>query len=117
MSNCKHSDTVNKVKVMKKVFDALAHPDRRAILEMLKAQGELNAGEIAEAFTFSKPTLSHHLKALCDAELLVRDRRGQFVYFQINQSIFEEVLGLMVDLFSVGSKKKTAATAATIEEV
>ncbi len=85
---------------MKKVFDALSHPDRRAILELVKQSGELNASEIVEQFDFSKPTLSHHLKVLTDSELLVRERRGQFVYFQINQSIFEEVLGLMVDLFS-----------------
>ena len=85
-----------------RVFHAIAHPERRAILKLIKAAGELHASQIAESFHFTKPTLSHHLKALTDAELLVRERRGQFIYFQINQSVFEEVLGAMCELFGVG---------------
>lgn len=91
-----------------KVFQAIAHPDRRAILGLIKRAGELHASEVAEHFEFSKPTLSHHLKALTDAELLVRERRGQFIYFQINQSVFEEVLGVMFDLFEVGQEEVRA---------
>lgn len=94
-----------------KVFQAIAHPDRRAILGLIKRAGELHASEVAEHFDFSKPTLSHHLKALTDAELLVRERRGQFIYFQINQSVFEEVLSVMFDLFEVGQEEAKAPAA------
>lgn len=90
---------------MNKVFQALAHTDRREILRLLKKHGELNAGELSEHFDFSKPTLSHHLKALSDAQLIVRERRGQYLYYQINQSVFEEVLAVMFDLFEVGEEQ------------
>lgn len=84
------------------VFEALAHPDRRRILRLLKAEGELPAGEIAARFEFTKPTLSHHLKQLTGAGLLDRERRGQFVFYRINQSVFEEILQVMFDLFWIG---------------
>lgn len=97
--------------MINKVFQAISHPERREILERVKQDGELNAGELAEFFTFSKPTLSHHLKALTDAELLTRERRGQYIYFQINQSVFEEVLSAMCSLFAVGSSGTQARLA------
>lgn len=99
-----------------RVFQAIAHPERRAILKLIKRAGELHASQIAEHFDFTKPTLSHHLKALTDAELLIRERRGQFIYFQINQSVFEEVLGVMFDLFDVGAGQAEAAASAPKKE-
>ncbi len=104
--------------MINKVFQAIAHPERREILERVKQEGELNAGELAAFFSFSKPTLSHHLKALTDAELLTRERRGQFIYFQINQSVFEEVLSTMFSLFAVGEdRKEIDATSPQTKEV
>jgi len=84
------------------VFAALGHPDRRRVLVLLKRQGEMAAGELAAHFEFSKPTLSHHLNLLVSAGLLDRERRGQFVYYRINQTVFEEVLQVMFALFEVG---------------
>lgn len=84
-----------------RVFEALAHPDRRRILALLKRRGEMFAGELAERFEFSKPTLSHHLGLLTDAGLVDREKRGQFVYYRINASVFEELVQVFCDLFDV----------------
>jgi ArsR family transcriptional regulator len=67
---------------MDRVFEALASPARRQILAYLHA-GELTAGEIAERFEFSKPALSGHLRILEDAELIEREKRGQFMHFRL----------------------------------
>jgi DNA-binding transcriptional ArsR family regulator len=66
---------------MDRIFEALASTARRKILAFLQA-GELTAGEISERFDFSKPALSNHLRILEDAGLIVRAKRGQFVYFR-----------------------------------
>ena len=83
------------------VFEALSHPDRRRILQMLKAKGELAAGDIADAFEMSRPTMSHHLKALLQAGLIDRERRGTFLFYRINLSAFEETLQVLMTLFDV----------------
>ncbi len=67
---------------MERVFAALASTARRKILAYLNA-GELTAGEIGERFDFSKPALSGHLRILEDAGLVLREKRGQFVYFSL----------------------------------
>lgn len=67
---------------MDRVFEALASTARRKILAYLN-QGELTAGEISSRFEFSKPALSGHLRILEDAGLISREKRGQFVYFQL----------------------------------
>ena len=67
---------------MNRVFEALASSARRNILAYLN-EGELTAGEIAARFDFSKPALSNHLRILEEAGLIVRDKRGQFVYFRL----------------------------------
>lgn len=93
------------------VFQALGHADRRKILALIRQHGELNAGDLAEHFDFSKPTLSHHLKVLSEAQLLVRERRGHFIYFQVNQSVFEEIVGAMFDLFGLDQGQEVGAPA------
>jgi DNA-binding transcriptional ArsR family regulator len=65
-----------------RVFAALASTPRRKILAYLNG-GELTAGEIGERFEFSKPALSGHLRILEDAGLIRREKRGQFVFFQL----------------------------------
>ena len=76
---------------MNSVFEALAHPTRRAILEMLKG-GSRSAGEIAEAFDVSKPTMSGHFAKLKEAGLIHADPRGTTIIYSINLSTLEEVL-------------------------
>ena len=76
---------------MNSVFEALAHPTRRAILEMLKS-GSKSAGEIAEAFDVSKPTMSGHFAKLREAGLIQSDQRGTTILYSLNLSTLEEVL-------------------------
>jgi DNA-binding transcriptional ArsR family regulator len=77
------------------VFEALAHPTRRAILEILKG-GSKTAGEIAEAFDVSKPTMSGHFAKLKEAGLIHADQYGTSIVYSINMSVLEEaVMGFM----------------------
>jgi len=76
---------------MDSVFDALSHPIRREILEMLKG-GSRSAGELADAFPVSKPTMSGHFAKLKAAGLIDGEQRGQSVIYSLNLSVLEEVL-------------------------
>ncbi|MGZ8998585.1 MAG: metalloregulator ArsR/SmtB family transcription factor [Allosphingosinicella sp.] len=77
------------------VFEALAHPIRRGILEMLKG-GSKSAGELADAFKVSKPTMSGHFAKLREAGLIQADQKGTTIIYSINLSVLEEVvLGFM----------------------
>lgn len=73
------------------VFSALSHTARRRILRLLR-EGPMSAGEIAGHFTLSKPTLSVHLAALHEAELVTRTRKGTRLIYHINLSILEDAL-------------------------
>lgn len=68
---------------MDKIFSALASSPRRKILAYLSATS-LTAGEIAERFEMSKPSLSKHLSILENAELITREKKGQFVHYSLN---------------------------------
>ncbi|MDH5675127.1 MAG: metalloregulator ArsR/SmtB family transcription factor [Myxococcales bacterium] len=91
-----------------RTFEALRHSERRRILELLQQKGELAAGELAEYFDFSKPTLSHHLKLLVDAGLLDKERRGQFIYYRINMSVAEEVVHAIANMLAPKRRRRPA---------
>ncbi len=77
------------------VFEALSHPVRREILQLLRG-GPMSAGALAEHFTLSKPTLSVHFAKLKEAELVAVERQGTSLIYHLNMSILEEALsGLM----------------------
>jgi len=76
---------------MNAVFKALNDVTRREILELLKDK-ELQAGEIAAYFSISKPSISHHLDILKQADLIASEKKGQFVIYSINTTIMEDVL-------------------------
>lgn len=80
---------------MNNLFKALNDATRRAILELLK-EDDLTAGEIAEQFDISKPSISHHLDILKRAELVSSVRKGQFIYYSLNMTVFEEVIGWLM---------------------
>ena len=69
---------------MDAVFEALAHPMRRRIVDVLKREGELPAGDLSSRFELPKPTMSHHLGVLLAAGLIDRERRGRNLYYRIN---------------------------------
>lgn len=76
---------------MNTIFKALNDATRREILELLKKK-ELAAGEIADHFTISKPSISHHLDILKQADLITSEKKGQFIIYSINTKIMEDVL-------------------------
>lgn len=80
------------------VFKALSDPTRREILRRLRA-GAMSAGEIAEQFDITRPSLSHHFNVLKAADLVRTERRGQQIYYSLNTSVFEDAAALMFDLF------------------
>jgi DNA-binding transcriptional ArsR family regulator len=80
---------------MSEVFDALSHPIRREVLELLK-RGGLTAGEIADHFPVSKPTMSGHFAKLKSAGLILGESRGGSIVYTLNMSVLEEaVMGFM----------------------
>lgn len=82
---------------MKNFFKALDDPTRRKILEMLRER-DMTAGEIAEAFNISKPSISYHLDLLKQADLVLSEKQGQFVTYSLNTSVFDEVISWMLGL-------------------
>ena len=82
---------------MNQLFKALNDPTRRQILEMLREQ-DLTAGEIADAFEISKPSISHHLDLLKQADLVVAIKEGQFVRYSLHTSVLDEVMAWLVAL-------------------
>lgn len=81
-----------------RTFKALADKNRRQILILLKEQ-DLTAGDIAEKFEISKPSISHHLNELKFANLIEARREGQKIYYSLRMTVFEEVLSQVMSLF------------------
>ena len=77
-------------------FKALSDPTRREILNLLK-RGDLSAGEIADRFDMTAATISHHLSVLKQADLIQDRREGKYIYYQLNLSVFEELLSWLKD--------------------
>lgn len=84
-------------KTLNKLFKALADPTRRAILDELK-QGNKSASEVAACFNISKPSISHHLSLLHDAELVLRERNGQQIIYSLNTTVFQQVIEWLYNL-------------------
>jgi ArsR family transcriptional regulator, arsenate/arsenite/antimonite-responsive transcriptional repressor len=76
-------------------FKALNDPTRREILELLN-KGDLTAGEIADHFNMTKPSISHHLDLLKQAGLVVCVREGQFQKYSINTTVFDGIVKWMM---------------------
>ena len=83
---------------MSKAFKALSDKTRREILKLLNNR-DMSAGEIAEHFDMSKPSISKHLDILREAELVSSEKKGQFIIYSINTSIIQEVLGNFLEIF------------------
>lgn len=75
-----------------KTFKALSDPTRREILQLLR-DGGLTAGKIAARFDTSAATISHHLSILRDAGLVIDEKRGKYIYYELNMSVVDEILG------------------------
>ncbi|MCG9967377.1 autorepressor SdpR family transcription factor [Pelotomaculum terephthalicicum JT] len=73
-------------------FKALADPTRRKILRLLRER-DMTAGEIAEQFNITKPSISHHLNILKQSRLVLDERQGQYIYYSLNMTVFQEIMG------------------------
>ncbi|WP_058302454.1 autorepressor SdpR family transcription factor [Gorillibacterium timonense] len=93
---------------MNESFKALADPTRRKIIDLLKEK-DRTAGELAEYFQMSKPSLSHHLNSLKHAGLIQDEREGQFIRYTLNMTVLQEVLGWVLSVTGAGSEDKKAA--------
>ena len=80
------------------VFKAMADPTRRAILKRLQS-GPLTAGEIGGAFDMTSASLSHHFNVLKRADLVRTERRGQYIVYSLNSTVFEDLARMLLDLF------------------
>ena len=78
-------------------FKALADPVRRDILTLLR-QGRLSAGELGSYFDMTGATISYHLGILKKAELVFEQREKNFIYYELNTSVLEEIILWMADL-------------------
>lgn len=78
-------------------FKAIADPTRREILRMLRAQ-EMTAGELADRFDMTKPSMSHHFAVLKSAGLITSRREGQTIWYALNTTVVEDVLAWAVEL-------------------
>jgi DNA-binding transcriptional ArsR family regulator len=86
---------------MNDAFKALADPTRRDILRLLR-RGELSAGELAEQIEkkMSKPSVSHHLAVLKQADLIVARPEGQQIFYALNTTVVEDLAAILWDLFA-----------------
>ncbi|WP_422804142.1 autorepressor SdpR family transcription factor [Streptococcus sp. FT1-55] len=78
-------------------FKALSNPVRREILDLLKGE-KLSAGEIAERFELTGATISHHLSVLKKADLILETREKNFIFYELNTSVLEDMLVWLTDL-------------------
>jgi DNA-binding transcriptional ArsR family regulator len=82
---------------MSRVFTALGDEHRQRILLLFERSERLNVGQIAEVSTLTRSTVSHHLKILREANVLVSEKVGKEVWFWINRPWLEETLGNVLD--------------------
>lgn len=87
-------------------FKALADPTRRKILELLSKK-DMNAGEIADSFQISKPSISHHLSILKHADLISDERQGQNIVYSLNTSVFESLVKWFFDMTGRHEEEQT----------
>jgi DNA-binding transcriptional ArsR family regulator len=97
---------------MGNVFKALADPTRRAVLQLLK-QGPKTAGELAERFDLTKPTMSAHFAVLIAADLVDAEKHGRTITYRLKMSVLEEALMGFAETvgLEVSAAKRTHTTA------
>lgn len=77
--------------MLQNTLRALADPIRREILNLLKS-GRMSAGEIADHFQVSAPSVSRHLSILKEADLIRDQREGKYIFYELNTSVLEEIM-------------------------
>lgn len=90
---------------LQQTLKALADPIRRDILHLLKS-GRMSAGEITSHFSVTAASISRHLSVLKDADLVRDTREGQFIFYELNASVLEEIMLWITDLRGDGDDDK-----------
>lgn len=78
------------------LFKALSDPNRLMIIDML-SRGEMCACHILEAFEISQPTLSHHMKTLCDSDLVKSRREGKWMHYTLNDEVIRSLRAFLAE--------------------
>jgi len=81
------------------LFKAMADPTRRSILRILRKR-DLNVSQLRQRVRVTGPTLSHHLDILKRADLVVTERRGKFIVYSVNTSVFDDIVQNLYSYFS-----------------
>lgn len=84
--------------LLSKTFNALSDPTRQKILKLLKKK-DMTAGELAKRFDMTRPSLSHHLNILKEAELVSSVRQGQMMVYSLNLTVFDEISQTLIQFF------------------
>mgnify|MGYP001624259202 CR=1 FL=1 len=90
------------ISIQNEVFKALAAPTRRQILRLLSDK-DMSAGEIAQYFDMTKPSISHHLSILKGAGLILDERQGQSIIYSLNMTLMQDIIRWFFDF----TKKET----------
>ena len=96
---------------MSTVFKALADPTRRSVLQLLR-QGPKSAGELAEHFPVSKPTMSAHFAVLREAGLVDSEKRGKAIIYRLRMSVLEEALMEFTQLLGLNLTQRAKSSSA-----
>jgi DNA-binding transcriptional ArsR family regulator len=89
---------------MSNVFKALSDPTRRQVLQLLR-KGPMSAGDLADNFEVSKPTMSAHFAVLREANLVHTEKDGKSVIYYLNLSVLEDALMGFANTFGIGSER------------
>ena len=84
-----------------KAFKALGDPTRRDILDLLR-RGEMTAGDLAQRFDMTKPSMSHHFAVLKQADLITSRRDGQQIWYSLNTTVVQDLMAWTMDLIRGG---------------
>ncbi|NIA01835.1 MAG: metalloregulator ArsR/SmtB family transcription factor [Nitrospirae bacterium] len=88
-----------------KFFKAVCDDHRHKILEHLKKLGKVNAGDIVKKVKLSQPTVSHHLKILCEAKIINSEKKGKEVFYSLNEDSIHNCCHSFMNRFSCKKKK------------
>lgn len=91
---------------MNDLFRALDDDVRRRILSLLSEKGTLTAGEISDSLEMSKPNISHHLTIMKNANVVRSEKKGQFVHYTLNTTVFQDLIAWLISLNKQGGNQK-----------
>jgi DNA-binding transcriptional ArsR family regulator len=100
---------------MRDVFKALADPTRRKVLQLLQHR-PMSAGELAEHFDVTKPTMSAHFAVLIGADLIAAEKHGRSIIYRLKMSVLEEALLGFAQAFGLAPAKQQPARPAKAKE-